>query len=78
MILIREPLFSGPYGVERSISAEASLKPERSPAKRVREGEEGQRTERAFAAGGSEGYGACPDEVKLIRAQGECLGIRSR
>ena len=27
---------------------------------------------------GSEGYGACPDEVKLIRAQGECLGIRSR
>ena len=27
---------------------------------------------------GSEGYEVCPDEVKLIRAQGECLGIRSR
>ena len=23
-------------------------------------------------------YGACADEVKLERAQGECLGIRSR
>ena len=28
--------------------------------------------------GGSEGYGVCVDEVKLIRAQGECLGIKSR
>ena len=27
---------------------------------------------------GSEGYGTCVDEVKLERAQGECLGIRSR
>ena len=27
---------------------------------------------------GSEGYGAGADEVKLERAQGECLGIRSR
>ena len=27
---------------------------------------------------GSEGYGVRPDEVKLIRAQGECLGIKSR
>ena len=25
-----------------------------------------------------EGYGVCSDEVKLERAQGECLGIRSR
>ena len=25
-----------------------------------------------------EGYEVCCDEVKLIRAQGECLGIRSR
>ena len=28
--------------------------------------------------GGSERYGIRADEVKLIRAQGECLGIRSR
>ena len=27
---------------------------------------------------GSERYEVCGDEVKLIRAQGECLGIRSR
>ncbi len=27
---------------------------------------------------GSEGSGACDDEIKLERAQGECLGIRSR
>ena len=27
---------------------------------------------------GSEGYGASADEVKLERAQVECLGIRSR
>ena len=27
---------------------------------------------------GSEGYEVRPDEVKLIRAQGECLGIKSR
>ena len=27
---------------------------------------------------GNEVSGVCPDEVKLIRAQGECLGIRSR
>ena len=26
----------------------------------------------------SKGYGICVDEVKLIRAQGECLGIKSR
>ena len=32
----------------------------------------------AFAEGGSVGSGLCADEVKLIRAQGECLGIRSR
>ena len=32
----------------------------------------------AFAAGGSVRSAVCPDEVKLIRAQGECLGIRSR
>ncbi len=30
------------------------------------------------ALAGTEGYGVCPDEVKLQRAQGECLGIRSR
>ena len=28
--------------------------------------------------GGSEGYEVRADEVKLKRAQGECLGIRSR
>ena len=27
---------------------------------------------------GSEGYEVRSDEVKLIRAQGECLGIKSR
>ena len=37
----------------------------RSPAERVRWGEEGQRNERAFAAGGSEGYAACPDDVPV-------------
>ena len=30
------------------------------------------------ALAGSEGCAVCADEVKLIRAQGECLGIRSR
>ena len=49
-----------------------------SPEKRVCEEEEAQRSERAFAEDGSEGYGVCADEVKLIRAQGECLGIKSR
>ena len=29
-------------------------------------------------SGGSEGCVACSDEVKLERAQGECLGIESR
>ena len=28
--------------------------------------------------GRNEGYAASSDEVKLIRAQGECLGTRSR
>ncbi len=45
--------------------------------------EEAQRNERVFAGsqkadGGNEGCGVCADEVKLERAQGECLGIRSR
>ena len=37
--------------------------PRRSPAQRVRWGEEAQRNERVFALlGGNEGYGACDDE----------------
>ncbi|WP_417045063.1 hypothetical protein [Dysosmobacter sp.] len=36
--------------------------PRRSPAKRVRWGEEEQRNERVFAAGGNEGCGVCSDE----------------
>ena len=36
--------------------------PHKSPAKRVSWGEEGQRNDRAFAIGGSEGYEACPDD----------------
>ena len=32
----------------------------------------------AFSEAGSGRSGLCADEVKLIRAQGECLGIRSR
>ncbi len=39
--------------------------PHRSPAERVRWGEEGQRNERAFAPGGSEGYAACPNDVPV-------------
>ena len=42
----------------------ANRDPRRNPAKRLRWGEEEQRNERAFAAGGSEGYGACSDEGK--------------
>ncbi len=40
----------------------------------------GGATERygAFAYGESGASAVCPDEVKLIRAQGECLGIRNR
>ena len=35
-------------------------------------------TSELSALAGSEGCVVCADEVKLIRAQGECLGIRSR
>ena len=35
-------------------------------------------TSELSALAGSEGCAVCADEVKLIRAQGECLGIRSR
>ena len=31
-----------------------------------------------FGEAGNGRSAVCPDEVKLIRAQGECLGIRSR
>ena len=34
--------------------------------------------DRREAKGGNGISGVCFDEVKLIRAQGECLGIRSR
>ena len=33
---------------------------------------------KAQSDGGSERSEVCDDEVKLERAQGECLGIRSR
>ena len=38
----------------------------------------GSRMSELSALAGSEGCAVCADEVKLIRAQGECLGIRSR
>ena len=37
--------------------------PRRNPAQRFRWGEEEQQSERAFAVGGSEGYGACDDAM---------------
>ena len=37
--------------------------PHRDRSAGSRWGEEGQRSERAFGKAGSEGYGACPDEI---------------
>ena len=38
----------------------------------------GNGADEAFGKAGSGRSAVCADEVKLIRAQGECLGIRSR
>ncbi len=51
---------------------------ERSPMKWVCEEKEEQRSERIPAVRREEWSVVCDDEVKLQRAQGECLGIRSR
>ena len=51
----------------------------RARRKRVEfEEEEGTEAEQSFCESGSEASEVSSDEVKLIRAQGECLGIRSR
>ena len=55
-----------------------SGEPRRSPAKRVRWGEEGQRNDRAFAEDGSEKYKACPDDVPVgcvvVSPEGRIIG----
>ena len=48
-----------------SVSRGGRWGPCRNPAQRFRWGEEEQRSERAFAVGGSEGYGACDDEGQV-------------
>ena len=51
----------------------------RAQRKRVEfEEEEGTEAKQSFRESGGEASEVSSDEVKLIRAQGECLGIRSR
>ena len=51
----------------------------RAQRKRVEfEEEEGTEAKQSFRESGSEASEVSSDEVKLKRAQGECLGIRSR
>ena len=55
------------------------FKPDQNPAKAVLIWRGGA-TERyeVFGEAGNGMSAVCADEVKLIRAQGECLGIRNR